>query len=108
MSRPTFPIKLNPTQTALIQAVARCRELTHSLVQRAKIILSLSQGNTNKDVAKELGLSDETVGVWRKRWVAGSAILEDIEKKELSLREHVIALLADKGCPTYYYSNNTS
>lgn len=96
MSRPASPIKLNPNQTVLIQALARCREVAHSLVQRAKIILSLSQGNSNKSVAEELGLSDETVSVWRKRWVEGSTVLEDVEKKELSLRENVIALLADK------------
>ena len=96
MSRPAPPIKLNPNQTVLIQTLARCREVAHSLVQRAKIILSLSQGNSNKSVAEELGLSDETVSVWRKRWVEGSTVLEDVDKKELSLRENVIALLADK------------
>ncbi len=99
MSRPTSPIKLSASQNAIIQAFVRCREATHSLVQRAQIILGLSQGNTNIAVAKELGLSDETVGVWRKRWVDGSKYLEEIEKKEkmeAPLQEKIIELLTDK------------
>jgi len=99
MSRPTSPIKLSASQNAIIQAFVRCREATHSLVQRAQIILGLSQGNTNIAVAKELGLSDETVGLWRKRWVDGSSYLEEIEKKEMKeipLQEKIIELLTDK------------
>lgn len=102
MSRPTTPIKLTPSQDTLIKSIVRCREVAHSLVQRARIILKISQGNTNNAVAKEEGLCAETVGTWRRRWVHGSEDLEKLEGKLPQLREKVVALLEDKprsGCP---------
>ena len=102
MARPTTPINLSPEQNELLQAIVRSREVPHSLVQRAQVVLAISQGRTNKAIAEELGLCEETLGLWRKRWVQGSAGLEQLEQKPKRLREAVSALLADKprpGCP---------
>lgn len=102
MSRPTLPIKLTDGQNVLIQALVRCRELSHSLVSRASIILKISQGATNKVIADEMELCEETVGIWRKRWLKSGADLAKLELKPSALREKVINILADKprlGCP---------
>lgn len=99
MSRPTMPIQLTPSQDALIKAIVRCREVAHSLVERARLIMKISQGNTNKAIAQEMGLCEETVGTWRRRWVDSSADLAKLEGKAPQLRAKVVTLLADKSRP---------
>jgi transposase len=102
MARPTTPISLSPEQNELLQSIIRSREVPHSLAQRARIVLAISQGRTNKAIAQALGLCEETVGLWRKRWVQGCAGLAKLEHKPKRLREAVSALLADNprpGCP---------
>ncbi len=102
MARPTSPIKLSPEQNKLLQSIVGSREVPYGLVQRASIVLAASQGRTNKATAQGLGLCEETVGLWRKRWVQGSADLEKLEHQPKRLREAVGALLADQprpGCP---------
>ncbi len=71
-------------------------------MERASIVLAASQGHTNKAIAEEKGMCEETVGLWRKRWVEGSVELEKLEHQPKSLRGAIGALLADKprpGCP---------
>jgi transposase len=102
MVRPATSISLSPEQNELLQSIIRGREVPPSLAQRARTVLAISQGRTNKAIAEELGWREETVGSWRKRWVQGRAGLEQLEHKPKRLREAVSALLAGKprsGCP---------
>jgi transposase len=102
MARPTRPIHLSPEQEKLLQSIAGSREVPHGLVQRTKIVLAINQGRTNKAIAQELGLCEETVGFWRKRWVQGCAGLEKLEQTPQRLRAAISTLLADlprPGCP---------
>jgi transposase len=102
MARPTAPIHLSPEQEKLLRSLVGSREVPHGLVQRAKIVLAVSQGCTNKAIAQEMGGCEETVGLWRKRWVQGCAALEPLEEKPKRLREAISTLLADRprpGCP---------
>jgi transposase len=102
MARPTTPIDLSPEQSRLLQSIVSSREVPHGLVQRATIVLAASQGRTNKAIAAEMGLCEETVGLWRKRWVQGRADLAKLEHQPKRLRAAVGALLADQprpGCP---------
>lgn len=102
MARPTTPIDLSPEQSRLLQSIINSREVPHGLVQRATIVLAVSQGRTNKAVAAEMDWCEETVGLWRKRWVQGQAALAKLEHQPKRLRTAVGALLADQprpGCP---------
>ena len=102
MARPTPPIALSPAQRQLLQSIVGSREVPHGLVQRATIVLLADQGRTNQAIAAELGLCEETVGLWRKRWVQGSTGLDQLEHQPHRLRAAVGALLADQprpGCP---------
>jgi transposase len=102
MARPTTPIDLSPAQRQLLQSIIDSREVPHGLVQRATIVLAASQGRTNKAIAAEISVCEETVGLWRKRWVQGSADLEKLEHQPQRLRAAVSTLLADQprpGCP---------
>jgi transposase len=47
-----------------------CRpKSTQQLAQRARIVLACAEGRDNKDVAVELGVTTQTVGKWRRRFL---------------------------------------
>lgn len=102
MARPLLPLTLSSEQQSVLEIIARSRELPHSLVQRAQIVLSAHAGDTNKSIGQSLGLCEETVGFWRKRWLADSVELEKYAGQSKPLREAISHVLADKprtGCP---------
>ena len=102
MARPTPPILLSRAQSALLQTLVSRREIPHGLAERAGIVLAASAGRTNKAIAQEKGLCEETVGLWRKRWLEGRVDLEKLEHHPKRLRKAVGTLLADRprpGCP---------
>ena len=102
MARPLPPLTLSSEQQSILETIARSREAPHSLVQRAQIVLSAHAGDNNKMISQRLGLCEETVGFWRKRWLAASIELVNYAGRPKQLREAVSRLLADKprpGCP---------
>jgi putative transposase len=99
MARPLPPLKLNIELQEILQTITRSREAPHSLVQRAQIVLSASAGSYNKTISQELGLCEETVGFWRKRWVDNGAELEKLKGQPRQLRETISQVLADKPRP---------
>lgn len=96
MARPTTPLNLTQEQNNLLQSIARSREVPHSLVLRAQIILQAGQGINNKTISLNLGLCEDTVGFWRQRWMDGNAELEKFADKPKELRAAIGRLLADK------------
>ena len=50
------------------------------MVLRARIILAAAQGSSNIQIARELGITVETVRLWRDRWARWQEI--DQEKSE--------------------------
>jgi len=67
--RPKQTLKLTDDARADLEAFARSRSLPHGLVQRAKIILLASQGESNTLIAEKLKISKPTVGMWRRRYL---------------------------------------
>ncbi|MBC6471829.1 MAG: helix-turn-helix domain-containing protein [Hormoscilla sp. GM102CHS1] len=78
-----------PEQKELLEGIARRREAPHSLVRRTQIILKAAAGYNNKTISQDLGLCEDTVGLWRKRWIEGAHSLELLagKSKELRVRE---------------------
>ena len=92
-------IKLSDLQKQLLEEITRSRQLPHSLVQRAKIILLAAAGNNNKTISQELHLQEETVGKWRKRWLSAAAQLATCEEKSKALWQVIETTLADAPRP---------
>lgn len=61
-------IILNAEERTELMSFAGSRSLPHSFVQRAKIVLAASEGVTNMEIAKQVGLSRQSVGKWRNRY----------------------------------------
>jgi len=67
--RPIQPIVLSPEIQRQLEVIAQSRSLPHGLVRRAKIVLMAAEGMNNKTIAQKIGLSDVSVGMWRKRFL---------------------------------------
>jgi putative transposase len=67
--RPKEPLNMSVEERDQLQALVRSRSLASGLVNRARIVLMSDDGLTNKEIAARLGLSQPTVGKWRRRFV---------------------------------------
>lgn len=96
---PVISATLTSEQQELLETITRFREVPYSLIQRVRIVLSAGAGCNNKTISRDLGQCEDTVGLWRKRWLEGSADLEKRAGQTKLLREAVSQLLADKPRP---------
>lgn len=66
--RPTKPLELSALEREALERVARQRKAGVAEVVRARIVLGCAAGTTNKEVAREVGVSEPTVCTWRERF----------------------------------------
>ena len=71
-------------QSSLRKLVSR-HQTGQQIALRGRIILSASEGLSNKAVAEKLFTTSNTVSLWRNRWV----LLEDISLDDLSVEERL-------------------
>lgn len=67
--RPMPELVLTDEERLILERRARSRTLPQQVVQRAQIVLCCAEGRTNQAVAKEVGVTPQTVGKWRGRFV---------------------------------------
>ena len=66
--RPAAPISLDAEEKNQLLGVARSRSLPHGIVRRAQIVLACAEGESNTAIAERMGVSNITVGKWRRRY----------------------------------------
>jgi transposase len=68
--RPTLAeLQLSEDERATLERWARRPKSEQSLALRCKIVLACAEGISNGEVAQRLGVHQETVGKWRRRFV---------------------------------------
>ncbi|MFQ5720837.1 MAG: IS630 family transposase [Acidobacteriota bacterium] len=67
--RPTAPINLAPEEREELQRWARRRKTAQGLATRARIVLACAEGLTGQTVARRLRTSQQTVCLWRRRFL---------------------------------------
>lgn len=76
-ARSPYAITLDTADRQTLQALARCGRAEHRQVVRARIVLAAADGQPNAGIARALGIVEDTVRKWRKRFceqgVAGLA-----------------------------------
>jgi putative transposase len=73
-------LKLSETERKELEALVRRHSTSQQLVRRAQMILAADQGKRNGQIAREMGVSTDTVRSWRMRWIGWQAIsLDDFE-----------------------------
>jgi putative transposase len=97
-----------------LEGIVRRETSTQQQVRRAKVVLAAADGANNEQVARQVGVTDDTARDWRARWVtddtardwrarwvtAGEAVLAaEAEGGDDALRAVVLGVLADEPRP---------
>src|SRR5258708_32272792 len=78
MGRPKAVLVWSAEQRAQLESMASSRSLPAGLGTRVRIVLLSAAGKMNQQIARQLGLTNATVGKWRRRFVEqGVAGLDD-------------------------------
>ena len=67
--RPKQPIILSKAEEEQLKSISRSRSFSHGLVTRAKIIIMSAEGTSNKDIARKLNYSPQSVSLKRRRFL---------------------------------------
>jgi hypothetical protein len=67
--RPIAPLVLSGQEREYLERQVRRHRVARSLSERCRVILRCADGLASKDVADELGLHEQTVGKWRRRFL---------------------------------------
>lgn len=70
MGRPLSLLELSDTERSELMRLSRLRSGSAAMALRARIVLACASGLDVSQVAEELALSGQTVGKWRRRFVA--------------------------------------
>lgn len=68
--RPIAPLSLAAEERERLEEWARRPKTAQALAQRSRIVLACATGRSNLAVASNLGITHQTVGKWRQRFVA--------------------------------------
>lgn len=68
--RPRAPLTLSDEERTGLERFARSRKGSHQLATRARAILMAAQGRHDGQIAARVGRARETVGIWRRRFLA--------------------------------------
>jgi putative transposase len=101
--RPKIPVVLPAEDREQLSAVARSRSMPHGLVMRARIVLLAADGLPNNLIARRLGFSNQSVCLWRKRYLDhGVQGLNDELKpgRPRTISDEKVALLVRKTLDT--------
>jgi hypothetical protein len=78
-------INLSEEAAAALSKLIKAHQTGQQKVIRARIIVAASQGQSNAQIARALGVDEDTVRLWRQRW----QLLEPIPLSELSVAERL-------------------
>jgi transposase len=67
--RPIAELVISADEEAALERWARRPKSAQALAQRSKIVLGCARGKSNTTVAEELGITKQTVGKWRARFL---------------------------------------
>lgn len=67
--RPTEPLVLSKEERDYLELQVHQHAVTRSMAERCQIVLRCADGMTSKSVAAELGVHENTVGKWRRRFL---------------------------------------
>ena len=69
IGRPTPPVVLTAEERLTLEQWARRPTTAQGLAQRARLVLACASSKTNGEIAAAVGVTSQTVGRWRHRFV---------------------------------------
>lgn len=86
--------------TKVLEQIVRQPNNPQWLVTRSRVILRAGAGESNSQIAREMGMTRIPVRKWRGRWSANEDRLAGLEEAEdKALREAIESILADEARP---------
>ncbi len=79
------PLNLTEVERHEVERLVRRHSTGQQMALRGRIILEANAGKNNSQIARELGVSVETVRAWRTRWLA----LQPVALADLSVQERL-------------------
>ena len=79
------PLSITEVERNALERLVRRPSTSQQLALRGRIILEANAGKNNSQIARELGVSVETVRAWRKHWLA----LQGVALADLSVQERL-------------------
>ncbi|HZO73759.1 MAG TPA: helix-turn-helix domain-containing protein [Ktedonobacteraceae bacterium] len=79
------PLSLSEAEQRESERLVRRHHTGQQVALRGRIILETHAGKNNSQIARELGVSVETVRAWRARWLA----LQSVAASDLSVQERL-------------------
>ena len=67
--RPIPPLTLSPEEQETLERWTRRPKTAQALAQRARVVLACATGKSNTGVSRDMGLSKQAVGKWRRRFL---------------------------------------
>jgi transposase len=67
--RPKAELVRSAEERLALERLANRHKTAQAMAVRARIVLCCAKGDTNRDVAQQLGVSEAMVGKWRRRFV---------------------------------------
>ena len=67
--KPLPPLALSTQEQEALERLVARRKTAQALAQRARVVLGCAEGKSNKTVSADVGLSPQTVGKWRRRFI---------------------------------------
>ena len=93
---------MNDVERNELKALVRRHNTPQQLALRGRIILAAETGKNNSQIAREEGVSVDTVRAWRTRWLG----LQGIAREDLSVNER-LADLPRPGRPSQITAEQT-
>jgi len=80
--KPTFQPRFTPEQVAQARKVAARHTEAHVKVLRARMVIALAQHPdlSTPELARKVGVHEQTARKWRKRWATEGFRLEDRQR----------------------------
>ncbi len=79
------PLSISDVERNELERFVRRHSTGQQMALRGRIILEANAGKNNSQIARELGVSVETVRAWRTRWLA----FQPVALADLSVRERL-------------------
>ena len=96
-------LTLNEQEQNDVEALVHRQSAPQQVALRGRLILAAAQGKNNRQIARTLGVSVDTVRSWRLRWIGWQAA----PLEELSVRER-LSDLPRPGRPSEITAEQTS
>jgi putative transposase len=78
-------IKLSTKEKQELEKLVKGHKTEQQIVKRARIVLRAGQGQSNNQIKRELGITADTIRLWRGRW----QMLQPIPLAEMSAQERL-------------------